>query len=647
MTAELAGLGRDDEGPTQLAAPTPPAAAAATVPPAIARPIDVDALHRAMDGLRRIRRLRGIGSNNWAVAGEHTESGRPLIAGDPHLGYDLPGIFYAQHLCSKDQEGTIDAAGFSFAGTPGISVGQTDAVVWTPTTAFMDVMDVWSVKAPDADTVIVGGQTLPVTHRTEIITVRGPGDAVGEGNDRSVAVDTVEGYGVLLPSSLVPIAVGDPGDRMLMNWIGFEANAFPSLLDFNRVESIDEFDTAVDGFGSNFNFVAADQHGITYRVGTRVPARQVTTDRKPWLVLDGDDAGSLWTGELLPGDKLPRGRGGARGFIATANNDPFGHTANGRLDDDPYYYGAFFAPGWRAGRIEAELTRLTAEGGLTIADMQTLQSDVHSNLGDDLIPLIEQAWDAALAGDADLAAYAARDDLASLVATLQAWDRRMDRTSSGAVVLGAFSQFATQRAIGDDLSLLFLEAMNLQPVFILKIASLTLQGAFADGDEVLQEGRDAVVLAALADTADYLTARFGTVDPSAYRLADVKVTDLWGATGKGLDRGTYPTQGGESTVNVSADASFFDEQGGVHETWTSHWGSIFRHTATFADDGTPELYFNFPLGNVADPASPHFDDMQQNWLDGGYDKMLFSREEIEARAEDSYQLLDDVTGASP
>jgi penicillin amidase len=631
------------DGPAGLEADDAPPSTVRLGTDARRPPVDVSArdLARTLETLKRLRRLRGIGSNNWAVHGRHTASGRPLIAGDPHLGFDLPGLFYALHINSKDQDGTIDAAGFSFVGTPGISVGQTDRVVWTPTTAFADVMDVWTVAMPDPDHVEIAGQLVEVTRREELITVRNPGAPAGEGNTRALEVLTVDGYGVILPTDLVPIPLGEDGDRLLMNWIGFAPNAFPSLLDFNRVTNIDEYDVAVDGFAGNFNFVAADAEGITHRVGTRVPVRDVGEGRTPWLVLDADDPDTLWTGEFLPPEQLPHGRGEARGFVATANNDPFGFTANGRVDDDPWYFGAFFAPGWRAGRIEAELGRLidTSSGSITLEDMQALQQDVHSSLADDLVPLVEQAW-ANVGTDPALAEFEGRTDVGALVQLLAQWDRQMRRDSAAAVVLHAFAQMATRRTLEDDLSLLFLQAMDLQPVFIIKIATLALRGAYPQGDVVMQEGRDFIVLAALADTADLLTERFGGVDPQLYRLADARVTSFDGATGRGLDRGTYPTDGSESTVNVAADGSFFDTAGGVHEQWVSHWGPIFRHVATFAEDGTPELYFTAPLGNVADPSSPHFEDLHDGWVEGEYRKMPYRRDDVEASAEDRFTLLE-------
>jgi len=618
---------------TAASPPSPPSAGVAL------QAFTPEALAATMQGLRRVAALRGLGSNNWAVSGEHTVDGRPLIAGDPHQNFDPPGVFYAQHLNSKDAGGTIDAAGFSFVGTPGISVGQTDRIVWTPTTAFADVMDVWTVAVPDADHVSIGGRDVPVDHRRELIVVRGSGDAVGRGATQALDLVDVPGYGVLLPTELIPLPLGEAGDRLLLGWTGFEANAFPSLLDFNRAESIDEFDAAVDGWNGNFNFVAADEGGITYRVGTKVPARDLSGGRAPHLVQDGDDAGSLWTAARLPADRLPHGRGGARGFIVTANNDPFGFAANGRIDDDPWYFGAYFDPGWRAGRIEERLGALVEGGGVDADAMQALQHEVHSALADDLVPLLAAAH-GRIDGDAALGEFGGRPDLDTLVELLVGWDRAMTRDSAAALVMHAYAYFIARRVLADDLPLLFYSALELQPSFLIKVAAMALRGDYARGQEVMAEGRDWLLLAALDDVAALLKTRYGTVDPAAYRLSDARFTSLDGATGTGIDRGLVATDGGESSINVAADSTFFGPGGEVLERWVSPHGPIFRHVGSFDDDGTPRLRFSFPLGNVADPDSPHWEDMQDDWLNGGAQTMLVARDEIEDAVERRYTLLD-------
>ena len=197
----------------------------------------------------------------------------------------------------------------------------------------------------------------------------------------------------------------------------------------------------------------------------------------------------------------------------------------------------------------------------------------------------------------------------------------------------------TVHALGKRKTLLFLQALELQPSFIVKIATMALRGDYQGGDAVLQEGRDWIMLAALADTADLLMTRYGTVDPTAYRLSDMRFSNLDGATGTGIDRGLHATDGCMSSPNVVADATFFDEAGGVVEQSTSPHGPIFRITGEVADD-TPVFHFSFPLGNVADPDSPHFEDILPDWLEGRSRTMLFAKDDIEAAEERRYRLLE-------
>jgi acyl-homoserine lactone acylase PvdQ len=95
--------------------------------------------------------------------------------------------------------------------------------------------------------------------------------------------------------------------------------------------------------------------------------------------------------------------------------------------------------------------------------------------------------------------------------------------------------------------------------------------------------------------------------------------------------GTIPSDGGENTINVAH--SVFRKDLKIPEQWLSDYGPVERMVARFDDDGVPEIWVNFPMGNVADRSSPHFDDLLQDWADGRYRKMPFRRDEVEARAE--------------
>lgn len=589
----------------------------------------------ALGTLSRLSHLTPLGSNNWAVDGKHTASGRPILAGDPHLGYDFSGVTYALHLNSKDAGGTFDATGFSFVGAPGIFAGHNDRVAWTETSAFADVMDMWAVELVDGK-VKIGDELVEAVEREETIAIR-------DGDPDEITVVDVPGYGVIMPSALVgsPLPIAGSDREVLIGWTGFRARPARYFRELMRVQDLDEFEAAVDRMPEmTYNFMAADVTGVSYRVGVEIPARNPPAEgREPWWTMEGNDPQSFWPeGAFLSPDQKPHSRASERGWIASANNDPFGFTADGRVDDDPWYYGALFPPGWRATRIESELGRLVTEGGgIDVEAMQRLQMDTHSVLADDLLDVVVAVY-ADVGTDPALAEWQGRTDLDTLVQLLTVdWDRTMARDSSGALAFHAFAHLLAAQIIEDDLSsILFNTVLEAAPMYMLKIASLAVNDGYPNGAAVMQEGRGPIVMMALDQTAAWLQSRFGSVEPSGYAYADMRVSSMDGAYGRGLPMPVVPTDGGEDTVNVAQ--STFREGGEIAEEWVSHWGPIERQVMTFEADGTPRSWANHALGNVADPANPHFDDAMSDWIEGTYRELLFDRAAIEAAAETAIEI---------
>lgn len=590
--------------------------------------------------VRRLSHMKPLGSNSWSIDGQHTENGKPILAGDPHLGYSFSGVTYALHLNSKDAGGSFDVTGFSFVGTPGIFAGHNDKIAWTPTSSFADVMDTWAVRIEDGKAHI-GGQLVDVVERVERIGVQGDDEPV------EMTVLDVPGYGIIMPSSAVgsPISIADGGKEVLVNWTGFRARLSRNFLGLNRADSIDAFEAEVQRLPEmSYNFLAADASGITYRVGVEVPLRtSIGPGSEPFWTMDAENPDSLWTEARLGPDQLPHSRGGDRGWIVTANNDPFGFTDNGRVDDDPFYYGGLFPPGWRAKRIEDELKRLAETGDVTTEQIQALQMDVHSNLADEMLPVVSEVF-ATVGTDSALKEFEGRADLAQLVTLLTSdWDRQMKRDSAGALAFHAFAHLVTSAVIEDDLQpILYEVVLQSAPMYMLKIGSLALRGEYSNGDAVMQEGRSLVVMNALAQTAAFLTERFGSVDPSAYRYSDMRSSAMEYAYGRPMqpDVGNgsvdVPTDGGESTVNVAQ--SHFRDDGSIADRWRSRWGPIERQVMSFDDGGVPVSHANFALGNVADPSSPHFKGALDDWVEGRYRKMLFARDEIDEAAFERHSL---------
>ena len=448
----------------------------------------------------------------------------------------------------------------------------------------------------------------------------------------------VPGYGVVIPYLIIgsPVPLAGPGKELLAGWRGFAARPARYFLELNRVQNLDEFEAAVLRMSEmTYNFVAADRDGISYRVGAEVPVRDTSADsRKPWVVMDGEDPESFWSGEILPPELLPHSRATKRGWLVTANNDPYGFTTLGGLDKAPFYYGAFFAPGWRAARIEEEIERRLSNGRVSLTDMEQIQMDTHSNLADDLLPILEQAYQQ-IPNDPALSAYAQRPDLDILAALLlTSWDRKMVRNSSGALAFQVLAHLIAEEILANDISLLYHKVMTIQPMgasYFLKLAVLALRGEDQAAASMLQDSKELTVLKALDATASYLTERFGTVDPTGYRYSDLRTTNFDGAYGYGSSLPMLPTDGGETTVNVGP--SSFYENTSYSDNWTSIWAPMGRMVGSFSEQGEPFARVNFPLGNVADPTTPFFNNGMDDWLEGTYSHLPFQRMDVEARAQ--------------
>ena len=91
-----------------------------------------------------------VGSNNWAVSGELTTSGQPMVADDMHLGLAVPIIWYRAQLNFADTQVT----GVSLPGAPAIVVGSNNHIAWGFTNAYVDTSD-WIRLSDDADLVEV------------------------------------------------------------------------------------------------------------------------------------------------------------------------------------------------------------------------------------------------------------------------------------------------------------------------------------------------------------------------------------------------------------------------------------------------------------------------------------------------------------
>ncbi|MDP2305795.1 MAG: penicillin acylase family protein [Pseudomonadota bacterium] len=600
-----------EAAPTSAARPDPEKGAARK-PPFTWSPAEAAAFLHGVQALRAYT-YPGEGSNNWAVNAAFTDNGRPLVANDPHSSFHDPNTLYMQHLNSADAGGAFDVAGFSFVGVPGVQLGHNARLAWAATTHFPDQTDLFDVAITDgvAD---MGGTGVPVSEREEIIRVK---LADGTVEERLLVVQDVDGYGVILPEELLPVPENlFANGKVLVSWVGFApTNELRIYFDLNRASTLNEFEAAIDHQRVGMhNWMGATADGMLYHTHGLIPDRGPAATRPAAnQVLDASDASTLWTGEYLSADRLPH-LDGTQPFMVTANNDPWGHTADNDPLNDEFYYGSFFSPGFRADRISTELDRVIAAGPATAADMMALQLDTYSTIAAILVPLLEAAA-SRIDADPELQTFRGRDDLLAAVSRLSAWDRRMVRSSEEAALFRAWQGFASRRTLGSDLSLLYQPVEASSPVTIAKL-NLLVQ---ANGIDSVLDGRgDYDLLAGLDDALTWAAERAATESLAAWSWQDmhrVKVHPTWGETQY------LPVDGDESTPNVSG-CSFWTESGDPAETCDGDEGPIFRSVTGFGEDGVPETSFNVLYANDHD---------RELWQEGVYDALAFRRTEVEAR----------------
>ncbi len=336
---------------------------------------------------------RDIGSNNWAIAGARTASGKALVAGDPHLSISVPAIWHRERLAGAG----VAITGVALPGVPGIVFGTNGRVAWTGTNVEGDFVDLVRCVPADRDTLTFHGPAGPLAFglRREVIRVRGA-------RADTLRVRTTP-WGPVIGRSA-------RGGLLAAQWIALDPGVYQFVLyDLARARDVKDLFRRLDAFGGPpLNVVAGDADGhIGFRVAGPVPARHGFDPGRP---REAAAAEAGWRG-YLPADSLPQVYDPPSGFVATANQRTVGGAAWPRVLGMP-------AMPWRARRIAQQLG---ARAGWTARDCAALQLDVD----DSYLAPTASALLAALAP-----AACARDTTLRAVQRIVAgWDRRADTTS--------------------------------------------------------------------------------------------------------------------------------------------------------------------------------------------------------------------------
>jgi penicillin amidase len=313
--------------------------------------------------------LPSSASNAWAVDGARAVAAAPLLANDPHLGFQAPIIWY---LARIELPGGRFRAGATAPGVPGVVIGRNERLAWGFTTTHSDTQDVFVERLADPDNYDTADGPRPFTRREEQIEVRGRQDP-----ERLVVRTTHHGPVI---SDIEPQA-GFPHDVVLSVAMANLAPADTSgdaLLALNRATSLEAARAAAARFGSTpQNLMVADSSGriAQYLVG-RTPIRRGGDGMFP---APGWDGAADWIG-FVPFARMPHVENPARGMLAAANNRP-------APPDHPVFLGRVWPGDWRLRRIR-EL--LVAKPKHDAAGFALMQNDTVSLFARDVLPVLRE-----------------------------------------------------------------------------------------------------------------------------------------------------------------------------------------------------------------------------------------------------------------
>jgi len=524
--------------------------------------------------------VEATGSNNWAVAGSRSETGGPLMAGDPHLPPSMPGITYQVGLYLGDRF----CRGASLPGLPAVIMGQNNDVAWSFTNVMADVMDLF-IERIDGETYEFEGESRPLTLIEEEIAVKGrpePERVVVRETHHGPIVNEALRADDAEPLSLRFSALHFPGiSRASFSVLGLASG--PEL-----VEALAEHAHPVS------NLVWADRHGsIGYKTVGGLPLRRGGCPDLPKPGWTGEHEWEGW----VPYEELPEVTDPPSGFLITANN---------RITPDDYLHHitSDYLDGHRARRIELMIARQPEHD---LESFEAMQTDMLSLPGLETIHRLVR-----------LRPRDQREPAA--IERLRSWDGWMAPESIAATIYQAFTlrlaREVARTAIDDrDLADRWLDRAD--NGFIAHVTSpwrwqSHLLALWKEGDEELI-GRpwDELALDALRGALDDLEGRFGA-DPHAWRWGAVHALEFPHALGAAnplfawIFNRRLEVGGAQETVAQVG----WDPNHPFRAIWAPCWRMV-------ADPMRPERSrWQAFTGQSGHPASPHYDDLQSGWLGG-------------------------------
>lgn len=558
--------------------------------------IDERLFDNAMAAIGSMKELEELGivtlsgSNNWAVSGTRSETGKPILSNDMHLGLNVPGFWMQVHQVIP---GKLNVTGVIFPGEPFVVAGHNDRIAWGMTNLGVDDIDLF-VETVDStgNNYLYNGEWLPIREVEHVLKMN------DDSSQTRVIKYTHHG----------PVISGMRGidDAVLtMRWSGYDhSDEIKAVYLLNRAGNWDEFRTALSNFRAiSQNFAYADVEGnIGLNTGGGVPVRKGTG----LLPRRGDTDEYEWKG-YVPFDLLPSSFNPEEGFVSSANQ----RTVDKNY---PFFISGDFSMPYRIMRIREMAAEKQVLG---IEDFKRMITDNHSAYAAMLTPVILK--EAETISDTDETEKAAIEEL-------KGWDYSMDASLIAPSLFEFIRIEMARHLLGDELGELYGSSLGRQHDFY--IYSMLKKGPDRWVDNINtpeEENMEMIIVQSIRSAVDTLSARYGVYGPGwqwgkihtltlEHPLGAVKILDRL----LGLNSKTYAVGGSYHTV----------EPYSFRDNFTANHGASERHIFNTAD--WDQSLTVIPTGTSGIPGSPFYLSQSDTYVNNGFYTEPFTETAVEA-----------------
>jgi penicillin amidase len=520
--------------------------------------------------IRTKQKVDGIGSNNWALSGEKTASGSPILENDPHLDLTLPSIWYQIQLHAPG----LNAYGVSLPGAPGITIGFNQHIAWGVTNVAADVLDFYQIKFKDNThkEYWYNNKWNKTTERLEKIKIR------GSHTETDTVIYTHHGPVVYFQKPEKLSRADNVPSGHALRWIAHEkSNELMTFYYLNRGKNYSDYRKALTYYtapAQNFIFASAD-NDIAITPNGKFPLKWKDQGK---FILDGSDPKSDWQG-WIPASQNPTVKNPPRHFVSSANQSSTDQTY-------PYYINWEFSSYERGKRINDRLSKMT---NATADSIRLMQSDAYSIFAENLLPALLSRVD-------NNALNATQKEAFNIISK---WNKYYNAKEIGASVFDLWSARLFFDIWDDDFTI---RGIPMRYPSRDRTIELILKDPNSKWfDNVLTSKKETLtdlVNESFKYTCDSLEKKFGTIGKN-WEWAKVKQTHIPHlANIPGLGSKTLMMGGAKSTINALAEKN----------------GPSWRMVVELGKN--PKGHGVFPGGQSGNPGSPFYDNMIGTWSRG-------------------------------